>query len=251
MAKTGQDLLNEVRGDLNEYTESVYRDTDLLTWLNKGLTRLALKVREQREGWLSTTISTTDSSLIIKGQTYVPSTSLACTSGATTITLPPDCIEVVSILPASQELLDRGVSFIKSKPTNAEFVALQRMNPPFITGSWSYYYILRGKRTLQVAPAFMETFNITLLYDALPADVTVGDTVDELFDELLDACVLYTVYRALKSIGHVDTQKAFGYFKEELNDLLSLTRPRSSQNAQVAEGAWDHLDTYSRYDTVW
>lgn len=252
MAFTGQELLDQLRADLDEYTQQTWRDIDLMTWLNKGITRVMLKIREQRCHWFDRVLLSTDAALTIKGQTYTPTTSLVCTSAASTITLPPDCIEVVSILPTSQTLLDRGVKFVKTDFNSIEFVTAQRMNPPYITGSWSYYYDIRSKTTLQVAPAFMETFDIRLQYVALPELIDTGTTIDTMFDEMMDAAILYAAFRALQAIHHTDYQRAYQAYKEELNDLLSLVRPRSSQTPQVVEGAWDGYDAYSHgYDSMW
>src|SRR5690348_9094940 len=130
MAYTGQDLIDQVRAELDEPSASSnqWTDTNLLAWVNKGLTRVMLKVREQRSHWFDKVMLSTDAASTIKGESYNPTVSLVCTADATTITLPPDCIEVVSILPTDQDLLDRGVSFSYVPFTSPEYNVAQRAN---------------------------------------------------------------------------------------------------------------------------
>jgi len=255
MAYTGQDLVDQVRADLDEASaaSNQWTDANILTWINKGITRVMLKVREQRSHWFDSVILSTDSSSTIKGETYDPTTSLVCTSGATTLTLPPNCIEVVSILPTDQDLLDRGVCFAHRSLSSPEYTALQRIDSALVIGSWTYLYDVRGKTTLQVAPAFAETFDIRLQYVGLPELMGLTDTLSSMFDELTDAAVQYAVYRALKAVSSTEYQRAFQAYKEELNDLLSLTRPRASSTPQVVEGAWDEYDTFTvdGYGGIW
>lgn len=245
MAYTGQDLVAQLRADLDEFSAASgqWRDSDLLTWINKGMTRVMLKIREQRSHWFDRVVTTDDSASTIKGETYTPSTALICTSGASTLTLPPDCIEVVSLMPTDQTLLDRGVSFRYMPFNSPEYVRAQRLSTTYITGTWQYLYDIRSKTTVQVAPAFLETFDVRLQYVGLPEFMSLLDTLPTMFDEMTDAAVLYAAYRALKAVSSTEYQRAFQAYKEELNDLLSLTRPRSSQTPEVVTGAWDDYDS--------
>lgn len=249
MPKTGQDLINDVRNDLDEFSPQAWSDTALLEWLNKGLTRVALRVREQREHWLDRIILSTDSPSTIREETYTPSTSLKATVNGTTLTLPPNCIEVVKILPTDTALIDRGIQFISKSQSSIEFNRAQRESN--LSSAGTYYYDMRGKSTLVVAPYFTETFDISLQYVALPDIITADSTVPTMFDEMLDAVVLYAHARALQAIKHADYTNAYKLFKEELNDLLSLTRPRESSNPLVVEGVFDDYDNNTTIGSYW
>lgn len=246
MAKTGQTLIDELRADLDSKVDGTWVDTDLLMWLNKGLVELMSRTRAQREHWYDRVVLSTDSAFTRFGTTYTPSTDLKPTAGATTITLPPDCIEVVKILPIDQDDLDQGLQFIQRKQTSIEFVQAQRCAENASTRT--YYFDSYGLTTLKVAPVFGASFDISLQYVAVPEEITLTDTITRTPDWMLDAAVLYAHFRALQAIKHDDFASAFQIFEQKCASLLQLTRPRESQDPQIVEGVWDCDDVSWAWD---
>lgn len=250
MARTGQDLVDELRADLDEHVagNGNWQDAHLLLWINKGIVRVVADMRAQRERWFDTIMLSTDSASTILGETYTPSTALKPTSGNTTITLPPNCIEVVKILPLSQTDLDNGLQFVQKDLTSIEFIAAQRHASNVNTRT--YYFDSYGTRTLKIAPVLATSFDIALHYVAMPEAITLSTTLTTVPDWMLDAAVLYAHYRALMAIKHDDYQSALTIYAAELRNLIELNRPRESQDVQVIEGVFDSDDTTYGYDSL-
>ena len=181
----------------------------------------------------------TDASVTLMGATYNP-TSLQCVSAATTITLPPDCLEVVKILPVSQTLLDRQVQFVPASPTSSEYVNAERAGT--IETATVYYYHIRGRTILEVATPFTETFEVRLQYAALESPIEATDTIVLLPDWILPAVLMYGQYRALQSIKHPDYLRTLQTFDDTMSKLIQLSKPRFSQTIETVEGVFDRHD---------
>ncbi len=245
MARSGQDLINEVRADLDEPYEANWSNTNLLMWLNKGIVELVSATRSQREHWFDQVINSTDSQSTIYGESYTPSTALKPTINQSTLTLPPNCIEVVSILPLSQTDLDNGVQFVLSKPSSSEFQYFQRgATPSYVS---TYFYYTYGKRTLHVAPAFAATFDIRLQYVGMPDEITLSSSPSTIAEWMLDLAVLYARYRALNAINHPDANSALATYENKEKRMMALNRPRSSGDPVLTESAFDGYDAWDDY----
>lgn len=242
MSRTGQDLVNEVRDNLDEPYEQNWSDSKLLSWVNKGIVRLVNATRAQRAHWFDTVILSTDSASTIRGETYTPTTALKPTAGASTITLPPNCIEVVSITPLDQDDLDNGLEFELSRPNAAEFMYAQRLAQA--DNQWTYLYYTRGTRTVQVAPIFGTSFDIRLQYVAMPDDLTASTSPSTVAEWMLDLAVLYAEYRALYAIKHPDFAAARVTYDAEEKKMMGLNRPRESSGPVLVESVLDEFSSW-------
>jgi hypothetical protein len=243
MARTGQTLVTELRADLDEAYPANWTDPNLLMWLNKGIVELVRACREQRQHWFDKVLLSTDSAQTIAGETYDPTVSLAPTTDGTTLTLPLDCVEVVSITPTDQDDLDNGLQFVLSKPSASEFVYASRLASNSDQGTYLYY--LRGQRTVHVAPAFGTTFDIKVQYVGMPDEITYSQSPTGVADWLLDLAVMYAHYRALYSIKHQDYITALAMFEKKEKTMMSLARRRESSDPVLTESVFDGYDSYT------
>jgi hypothetical protein len=240
--RTGADLVEEVRDDLDEPVAQNWSDTKLLRWINKGIVRLVNATRAQRQHWFDRIILSTDSASTIRGETYTPTTSLLPTAGGSTLTLPPDCLEIVSLRPTSQTDLDNGLQLIQSRPTTSEWLTASRLAQNSDTGTYLYYTL--GTRTLIVAPVFGASFNVRLQYVSMPDEITLVDEPSRVAEWMLDLAVLYAHYRALRAIKHDDYITARQEYVDEEKRLMGLNRPRESEGPVLVESAFDSWDDW-------
>lgn len=246
MARTGSDLITDLRVDLDSLSvsSSTWTDPSLLRFLNEAANKVASVLRQEGEGYLEKTISYTDADFTVYGSTYSPVASLVRATGAVTITVPENCVSIKSILPVSQSQLDAGLSFLIVRTDNVDYKsARRRASATFIR---TYYCVFEGLTTLRFAPALQEAVNLSLVYVALPQRVDFNKVIDGIPEAAYQALLVYAGYRALWSIKHEDVNVAYQMWQAERKELIELLANRDAQEMEVVQGMFeDYEDDYA------
>lgn len=249
MALTVEELLTEIRGDLDERgAEGVWRNADLITWINAGIVKVSAKLkRVTREDWLTKYLHSDDSAITIGLETYNPG-NIQITAGVSTYTLPPDLVEIRQWEPKPQAFKDNGYRLIGRDMSNAQFVALSREESTITRRA--FLYDLYGLNSVRVVPTPAETFHTTMWYSVAPTRLRASDTISIIPVWAYEAVKLYVRYRAFKSVSHPDTAGEIALFNEELSTLGHMATPRQSQDPVIVEGVFDEDDFYIGLDVV-
>jgi hypothetical protein len=247
MSRTGDELLTDLRIDIDEYTEANWDNASLYSFLNRAANKVAGVLRLTGQGYLEKIISQSDSAVTIYGVTYTPSTSLALTAGDTELELPEDCVEVREILATSQTLLDRGVQFIPRKSNSTDFSNARRIESS--TNRISYFYAPIGRNSILIAPPIGETINIKVHYAAMPARVESGVELESIPEYAVDSLLTYAKYLALSKIQHEDRESQYQIWLKEKRDIIEMSQYR--QDDLITEGVFEDEDWYADYDSLY
>lgn len=231
-------LLTQIRGDIQEYTPNVWRDADLLTWINAGVQKVFIALHGVREDWFTQRIKSTDSPITIHGVSYDPA-GLRLTPNQEHYLLPPNCIEIRTLEPLSPSDKLTGIQFQPHDFSSLEFI--RRIRTP-ISSPNVFFYDVIGVNTLKIVPTPTSTVDVELYYVAFPDFYGLADTIQILPVSATEAIKSYVHYRAYKSIAHPDTNSEFARFKEELADLKDISSPRQTQDPVIVEGVFDEDD---------
>lgn len=247
MSKTVDQLINEVRGDLDERISGVWLDADLLTWCNAGIFRVSASMkRATREDWLTTRIvSDSGTSSTILDETYTHS-SLRIINGTSLYSFPPDCIEVRSWGPKAQADKDAGFRLIPKDMADIAFENAFR--EPANAGRRVYYYDFYGKNSVRVAPEPEDTFHTELWYVRSASDLVSSDSITFLPTYAYESVKAYMIYRAYRAVNHPDTRTALQLFNDELSAISAMMTPRQSVDPIVVEGIYDEEDYFIGID---
>lgn len=237
---TLQTLLDQLRGDLDEPVEAVWKDTDLTVWLNAGIYRAQSVLKGTREDWQTIRRKSTDGTVTIAGASY-DCASFKVASGTSFYTMPPDLLEIRVMQPATQADRDAGISFLPRDLVSVDFQSALRSQDSTIVGI-QYLYELIGLNQLVIAPTPAQAIEIELYYISFTGSLALGDTITNVPEFALSTVKAYAYYRALRSVQHPDTTRAQQAFMEEKEELKSYAHPRKSQDPEVVEGAFDDYD---------
>lgn len=240
MATPVLQLLTEIRGDIHEFTQNVFRTTDLLTWLNDGIQAVVSETYGITEDWLTRRMRSTDSVETLQGESYNPS-SLTITASVDLYTLPPNVLQIRTLEPLSDADRQAGIAFLPSTHSAPEFMRLVRQTP----ATQQYYlYTLTGPRTLRIAPVPTTSVSIAveLWYVALPDRLSIADTVTSLPVQALKAIKAYAVWQAFQSISSPDVNTKQGVYQQMIREYNSLMSPRQTNDPVFVEGAFDEED---------
>jgi len=247
---TVQDLIDEVRADLDEAADvdgndtTFYVDSEFVTWLNKGIRKVWQIAREAKENWFLRKMSSTDGKKTIYGRAYDPA-SLTLTSGIREIKLPPDCFELRLIEPitsSTQEERDDDVEFILTDLANPAYRRLSRTEGPEIGGRYECDLIFRESGpVLSFAPAvtLLTDMPIRIEYVAAPRRLRQRDTFEGtgLNEFMLDAVAAYVTYRARKKEGNAqDINVALQDYSDEAGAVRDSAGPRQSRDPEFVPG---------------
>lgn len=247
---TVQDLINEVRSDLDEEVDTgtndtnFFLDSEFVVWMNKGIRKVWQIAREAKENWFHRKVSSTDGKLTIYGRAYDPA-SLQLTSGTREVKLPPDCFELRLIEPitsSSEEERDDGVEFIMTDLANPAYRRLSRQEGPEIGGRYECDLIFRADGpvlTFAPAIALSETMNIRIEYVAAPRRLRQTDTFEGtgLNEFMLDAVAAYVTYRARKKEGNKgDIDTALADYGDQAGAVRDSAGPRQSRDPEFVHG---------------
>lgn len=240
MSKTGQELISELRIDLDETTGvgGNWEDSDLLSFLNRSANKVASMLKIQRAGYLEKILLASDSNQTIYDATYSPATELTKVAGDTSITLPENLIELRALIPISQTLRDDGVQFHIVPADHPDFVNARRVSADNSTDGHVYYCAFIGLTQLKIAPPLAEAMTFELHYAAMPNRVTVNDEIDGIPEYAYHAILVYAQYLALLSIKHEDTQLMYSAWVAERKELTELA-PRLSDGPTVVAGVFE------------
>lgn len=247
---TVQDLINEVRSDLDEEVDSgdndtnFFLDSEFVTWMNKGIRKVWQIAREAKENWFLRKVSSTDGKLTIYGRAYDPS-SLTLSSGVREIKLPPDCFELRLIEPitsATQEERGDDVEFMLTDLSNPDYRRLSRTEGPERGGRYQCDLIFRNDGpVLTFVPAITlsEEMEIRIEYVAAPRRLRQTDSFEGtgLNAFMLDAVQAYVVYRARKKEGNSqDINTALADFSDQAGAVKDSAGPRQSRDPEFVQG---------------
>lgn len=241
MATPISQLITEIRGDINEYTPMVFRDTDLLVWINDGIQAVASEVHGMMEDWLTRRLKSTDASETIQGTSYAPS-SLKIVGGTDTYSLPPNLVQIRTLEPLTASDRQSGLTFIPRTHAHPEFLRLTRLTAQ--SSQLVYYYALYGPQTLRIAPtpASGVSIDVELWYVALPARLTLSGSISELPLQAMKAVKAYAGWRAMQSINSPDVNAKLIVYQTEVKELNALSSPRQTNDPVFVEGAFDEED---------
>ena len=248
MAKLGYELIANLRVDLDSFDPqtSLWDDSALLMFLNRAANKVASVLRQEAEGYLEKTLTTSDSAQSIYGATYTPSTALALAVGATTVTLPENLVSLKSIQSTSQTQLDNGLSFHITKSDSEDYKLARRVTAP--TVNQSYFCVFEGLTTLRIAPALQQAVNLSITYAAMPERVTATAAVEGIPEYAENALLVYAQYLALWSIKHEDVAVAYQMWQTERKELLEMISTRDATEIEVVMGAFESFDDDYMYD---
>ena len=237
---TPNDLIVRTRTELDERNiEGIWFNADLVQWCNDGIGKVLVKLRANREDWLTRKMNSTGASETILGATYNP-LSIDVSSGVDTYTLPEDCLEIRSIEPSTQADKDAGLLFLPRDMTDVASATASRL--PASTNRYIYYYDTFGLTNLRFTPIPSANYHVVVYYVAAPPIYAQFDSITALPLWAMRAVVSYMKYRAFDSINHQDTSRTYQQFTAELVDVGSFGAPRQSQEPIVVEGIYDDDD---------
>jgi hypothetical protein len=233
MAIAVADLITDIRDDLDEPVEAVWKDTALLSWINSGIVRVGLALRAVREDHLTKRMTSSDSALLINGVSYDP-TSFRIVSGTEIYTLPPDLVEIRRIMPADDADIDDGIRFTHRDMSRPDFDELDRVTDTSDSRT-TYVYDLFGVNSMRVVPEPDRTINLELFYVRYANKYALADSIDILPDYAEEALRAYVVYRAYRAISHTDKNDALQLYREAERAVKSMGRPRQSNDITIVD----------------
>lgn len=149
------------------YGSSQWTDEEVLDLVNEAYEGMLREFRLVRKKWGVITVNSDSAAYTREGETYTPSTSLVTSTTDTSVTLPPDFAELVRVLCTN----DRTVRFVPADLESDHWIDLEQdgrddNNLPRFTssGGSTFYYDIRGNRTLQFNPACSQAMDLELDY---------------------------------------------------------------------------------------
>ena len=240
MARTGQDLIQDLRVDLNEFVEGNWSDSTLLRYLERAAHKVATVMRFSRQGYLEQVIDNTTADFTVYGATYSPATSLTKVAGNKTITLPENCVELRAVLPVSQDQRDNGVAFVLTTVDSPEYRNARRIQQTSVNRT--YWCVLTNLTTLRIAPPLAEAINFEIQYVAMPQRLTLDTPVDGIPEVAYEAMLAYAQYLALKAIKHEDWVTSYEGWKTEKREAIEALAQRTSDEPDIVAGVFDEVD---------
>jgi hypothetical protein len=224
MMATMNQLINEVRGDINEFTQNVWRNTDIVTWLNDGIQAVVSESNEVTEDWYTRRMRSTDSAETIHGESYNPS-GLTIVAATDLYTLPPNVLQIRSIDPLTSANHAAGIQFLPRALTDYEVARVRRFT---VESPAIYYYTVIGTRTLRIVPTPAALVSITteMFYVAMPERLTASDTITQIPVQALKAVKAYAVWLAMQAVNSPDVDAKFAIYKSMVQELNTLATPR-------------------------
>jgi hypothetical protein len=234
-------LLASARGDLHEYAQNVFHDTDLIVWLNDGLQAVVAESHGMMEDWLTRRMRSTDAVETIQDESYDPA-SLTITGSTDLYTLPPNVLQIRSIEPLTDSDRQSGLTFLPRTATHPEFLRAARLLSQ--DEETIYFYALLGPRTLRLAPLPVSTvdLDIEMWYVALPERFVHGGTVTTVPIQAMKAIKAYAVWAAMSSINSPDATSKYSIYQAMIRELNSLSSTRQTNDPTFVEGAFDEED---------
>ena len=240
MARTAQDLITDLRLDLDEFSEANWSDSTLLRFLERAVNKVATVLRFSRTGYLETIIDQDTSDFTVYGATYSPGTELSKAAGAKTLTLPENLVELRAVLPLSQTQRDNGVHFVLTTADAPEYRNARRITSA--SANRTYWCVITGLTTLRIAPPLGEATEFELHYAAMPERLASETAINSIPEYAYDAILAYAAYLGLKSIKSEDYPAAFENWKEEKRTAVEIASQRTSDEADVVHGVFDDED---------
>lgn len=245
MARTGQELVAELRIDLDEFTGAGgnWSDAALLSFLNRAANKVATMLRLQRVGYLEKIVLETDDAFTVYGETYTPGTELAKSVGATEITLPANLVELRALLPISQTQRDSGYQFNLVSADHPDFIQARRTSATgqsFLT----HYCAFIGLDKLKIAPPLTEAIDFEIHYAAMPDRVEFDQEIQGIPEHAYHALLVYARYLALQAINHEDTIAAYTTWTAERKELTEANSLRASDGPLIVIGMFEDEDGY-------
>jgi hypothetical protein len=233
--KTGQVLLRELRGILDEQVENKWPDPVLIGYLSDGVQQVSMKLKDSNQRWQVRVLNTASAPLSIYGVTYTPATALAAIAGQSLVVLPRDCVEIYHVYPETQANRDLGYEFVPmvQPPQNLE----HRVLTPGIESTRHYSYSFQGD-SLRILPSLYRAMSLEIHYNFAPPEVTLFVNVD-LPEWTYECVLLYAKYKAYQTISMPTTGQIYTAWDAAIKRALSYSTPRSSQAPVVVRGMWD------------
>jgi len=209
-AKTMQDLVNEVRSDLDEPyaappdTTNFWLQDEIVRYINRGLRQVAQLCRNDKGSeWFVRRLRSSDPVLMIYGQAYSPAGFQGVT-GKTELILPPDLAELLFLEPVlnTNTMQAADVRFRYEAGLNGQ--TYRELARTTTIGQSEYYGAVvqrrEGPRFVFRPPFVDTTVDFELEYVVKPDSYQIADTFEGLgFDDLLlDAVGAYAVQEARK-----------------------------------------------------
>lgn len=229
-------LIQEVRGDIHEYAQTVFRTLDLLTWINEGLQAVVTETYARMQDWLTRRMISTDATEVIQLQTYDPS-ELTITGGESVYTLPPNVLHIRRIT-----AVDSCAVFLPHSLSHPDFVLAASAEA---TSDQSvYYYTLIGANSLVISPtpAVGVSIDIELWYVAMPDRLTMSSTITALPIQAMKAIKAYAVWQAFQSVDSPDVNAKWNVYQHMIKECNTLMALRVVNEPVFVEGAFDVED---------
>lgn len=154
-----RDILSAGKGLNTTLTnDTFWADGEIDTYVNVAQEELYKIIRRARSDYFTRILRSTDSPLLILGQTFTPST-LQWVAGEGNYTLPPDFVRMKLMTDLSSE----RVRFMASDIAKNEFKVL--MNQEGGSTAREYLYDILGIRTLMFRPKPAEVRDIEFIYE--------------------------------------------------------------------------------------
>lgn len=246
MATTVLQLIGEIRGDLHEYTQEVFRNEDLLTWINDGLQAVVSETHGIAADWLTRRMKSTDGSETIQGATYNPS-SLLITGGTDLYTLPPNVIQIRSLEPLATADRESGLVFLPRSHSDPDVLRAARLTA--LDTQLVYFYIPTGTASLRIVPTPASGVSISteLWYVAFPERLTMAGTVSAVPLQALKSIKAYATWLALQSINSPEVTTKYNVYIAMLKEFKSMLSPRQTNDPVFVEGVFDEEDFTCSY----
>lgn len=238
------DLLSEVREDLNEEADTTGESTNywtdpyIISRLNRGFRRVWQIAREQKDSpRFMRRLRSTDEPLVLHGREYDPG-SLRLHSEVDQLKLPPDFEELHLLEPVvDADNTESGIIFHYTKLANDKFRVLVRTQGPSRGGSYQCEVVEREDGAyLLIAPKLVITdfTDILMEYVFQPKLYEAGDSLTNsgFDDNLLDGVVAFALWECYKREGRRENLQNAAAAWQEASDFIK----RSSGPLQQIEG---------------
>jgi hypothetical protein len=238
-----QDLLDEVRADLNEEADTAAESTNfwtdafIVSRLNRGFRRVWQVAREQPDSpRFMRRLRSTDAPLILAGREFDPAT-LKLVTDMDEMKLPPDFAELHLLEPlVDADNTESGIIFHYTKLANDKFRVLIRTHGPSRGGVYQCEVVERQDGAyLLIAPKLSITdgTNIIMEYMFSPRVMEAGDALINtgFDDDMYDAVVAFTLLECAKKEGRRENVQLAGAAWQEASDFIK----RSSGPTQRVE----------------
>jgi len=229
--KTLTNLTDAVRTYFDEDTASFLSATKVTRLINEAKDRVASEVRALKDDYLTITRGSGDGSLTILTDTYAATGMRIVSGSTTTLTLPPDFLEMklIEITTADYEHVVLVYRDLSHPDMRAAMQITTDVAPSVI------YFDITGERTLRWAPRVDTTLDTKMTYVQIFGDLSAGSDELTMPWPLYLAVIHYATASAMLIEGNPNSEAHEARARQVIADVFGANA-RQTQDIEVATG---------------